>query len=63
MMNLIEDKSTLLSFSKGGNKIKLLVPVWSSHKAHPLGTRVSFYYYRTDEEDGIINLNHIDAKK
>lgn len=63
MMNLIEDKSTLLSFSKGGKKIKLLIPVWSSHKAHPLGTRISFLYYRTDGEDGIINLNHIDAKK
>jgi hypothetical protein len=63
MMNLIEDKSTLLSFSKGSKKIKLLIPVWSSHKAHPLATRISFFYYRTDNEDGIINLNHIDAGK
>lgn len=63
MMNLIEDKSTLLSFIKGSKKIKLLVPVWSSHKAHPFATRISFLYYRTEGEDGIINLNHIDAKK
>ena len=62
-MNLIEDKSTLLSFIKGSKKIKLLVPVWSSHKAHPFATRISFLYYRTEGEDGIINLNHIDAKK
>ncbi len=62
-MNLIEDKSTLLSFSKGGKKIKLLVPVWSSHKAHPLGTRISFFYYRVEDGDGIININHIDAGK
>jgi len=63
MMNLIEDKSTLLSFIKGSKKIKLLVPVWSSNRAHPFATRISFLYYRTEGEDGIINLNHIDAKK
>lgn len=63
MMNLIEDKSTLLSFLKGSPKIELLVPIWSSHKAHPLGSRISFIYYRTKSEDGIINFNHIDAKK
>lgn len=62
-MNLIEDKSTLLSFLKGSPKIELLVPIWSSHKAHPLGSRISFIYYRTKSEDGIINFNHIDAKK
>lgn len=62
-MNLIEDKSTLLSFLKGGTKLKLFVPVWSSHKAHPMGTRISFVYYRTDTIDGIINFNHIDANK
>jgi len=62
-MNLIEDKSTLLSFLKGGTKLKLFIPVWSSHKAHPMGTRISFVYYRTEEGDGIINFNHIDANK
>lgn len=62
MMNLIEDKSTLLSFLKGSQKIELLIPVWSSHRAHPLGSRISFVYYRTQSEDGIINFNHIDAK-
>ena len=61
-MNLIEDKSTLLSFLKGSPKVDLLFPVWSSHKAHPLGTRISFIYYRIGETDGIINFNHIDAK-
>jgi len=62
MMNLIEDKSTLLYFLKGSPKIKLLIPVWSSQKAHPMGSRISFVYYRTQSEDGIINYNHIDAK-
>ena len=62
MMNLIEDKSTLLSFLKGSPKVDLLFPVWSSHKAHPLGNRISFLYYRIGETDGIINFNHIDAK-
>jgi hypothetical protein len=62
MMNLIEDKSTLLSFLKGSPKIELIIPVWSSHRAHPLGSRISFIYYRTISEDGIINFNHIDAK-
>ena len=61
-MNLIEDKSTLLSFLKGSPKIELIIPVWSSHKAHPFGNRISFIYYRTSSQDGIINLNHIDAK-
>jgi hypothetical protein len=62
MMNLIEDKSTLLSFLKGSPKIELIIPVWSSHRAHSLGNRISFIYYRTISEDGIINFNHIDAK-
>jgi len=63
-MNLIEDKHTLLLFLKGIINIDLIVPVWSSHKAHPLGNRLSFLYYRqNDESDGIINFNHIDAKK
>jgi len=63
-MNLIEDKHTLLLFLKGIINIDLIVPVWSSHKAHPLGNRLSFLYYRqNDGSDGIINFNHIDAKK
>jgi hypothetical protein len=64
MMNLIEDKSTLHSFLKGSPNIELLIPVWSSHRAHPFGTRISFIYYREKNGvDGIINFNHIDAKK
>jgi len=62
-MNLIEDKKTLESFLKNNSDIELLVPVWSSHKAHPLGNRISFIYYRNGSDDGIINLNHIDANK
>ena len=62
-MNLIEDKHTLLSFLEGNVNIDLIVPVWSSHRAHPLGNRLSFIYYRqSDGSDGIINFNHIDAK-
>jgi len=64
MMNLIEDKSTLLSFLGGNINIDLIIPVWSSHRAHPLGSRLSFIYFRqSNGEDGIINFNHIDAKK
>ena len=63
-MNLIEDKHTLLSFLGGNVNIDLIIPVWSSHRAHPLGNRLSFIYYRqSDGSDGIINFNHIDAKK
>jgi len=63
-MNLIEDKSTLLSFLKGNPNIELIIPVWSSHRAHPIGSRISFVYYREESGvDGIINFNHIDAKK
>ena len=63
-MNLIEDKHTLLLFLEGITNIDLIIPVWSSHRAHPLGNRISFLYFRkSDGEDGIINFNHIDAKK
>ena len=63
-MNLIEDKSTLLSFLGGNVNIDLIIPVWSSHRAHPLGSRLSFIYFRqSNGDDGIINFNHIDAKK
>ena len=63
-MNLIEDKQSLQSFLGGNVNIDLIVPVWSSHRAHPLGNRLSFIYFRQmNGEDGIINFNHIDAKK
>ena len=60
-MNLIENRDTLHFFVQSNPNIRLLVPVWSSHKAHQFGTHISFVYYRTDSEDGIINFNHIDA--
>jgi hypothetical protein len=63
-MNLIETKSTLHFFVKSNPTIDLIIPVWSSRKAHPLTSRISFVYYReTNGNDGIINFNHIDAKK
>lgn len=63
-MNLIEDKKTLQRFLEGNPNIDLIIPVWSSHRAHPLGNRLSFLYFRqSDGKDGIINFNHIDAKK
>ena len=63
-MNLIEDKQSLQSFLGGNVNIDLIIPVWSSHRAHPLGNRLSFIYFRQiNGEDGIINFNHIDAKK
>ena len=62
-MNLIETKQSLQIFIKSKPDIKLLIPIWSSHRAHPYQTRISFFYYRTTDSDGIINCNHIDAKK
>jgi hypothetical protein len=62
-MNLIETKSTLKQLISTKPKVELLIPVWSSHRAHPLGTVMSFLYYRTKSEDGIINFHHIDAGK
>ena len=40
-----------------------MVPVWSSPKAHSFDCSISFVYLRTDDEDLIINFNHIDAAK
>ncbi len=60
-MNLIENRDTLHFFVQSKPNIRLLVPVWSSQKEHQLGTHISFLYYRTDTEDGIINFHHIDA--
>lgn len=63
-MNLIETKSSLHFFVKSNPTIDLIVPVWSSHKSHQFMNRISFIYYRlNDGNDGIININHIDAKK
>ena len=60
-MNLIENTLTLANFVKSRPKIGLIVPVWSSPRGHELGNKISFVYYRTDTEDGIINFSHIDA--
>ena len=60
-MNLIESKDTLQTFLKKKKQINLLFPIWSSSRAHPLVSNMSFIYFRTDDEDGIINFNHIDA--
>lgn len=60
-MNLIENTLALANFAKSRPKIGLIVPVWSSPKSHEFGSSISFVYYRTDTEDGIINFNHIDA--
>ena len=60
-MNLIENRDTLHFFVQSKPNIRLLVPVWSSKTEHQWGTHVSFLYYRTDSEDGIINFHHIDG--
>ena len=60
-MNLIENRDTLHFFVQSNPNIRLLIPVWSSHKAHEWGTHLSFLYYRTETDDGIINFNHVDA--
>jgi hypothetical protein len=60
-MNLIENRDTLHFFVQSNPNIRLLIPVWSSPKAHEFGTHLSFLYYRTETDDGIINFNHVDA--
>lgn len=60
-MNLIETKDTLQIFLQQKKEIKLIIPIWSSNKEHPLISSISFVYYRTESEDGIINFNHIDG--
>jgi hypothetical protein len=62
-MKLIENNHTLLSFCQSHRPVKLMVPVWSSPKAHPFDCSISFVYIKTDEDDYIINFNHIDATK
>lgn len=59
-MNLIESNIALQSLKD----IILLIPVWSSPKSHEWVTNISFFYYKTKSgEDGIININHIDADR
>jgi len=62
-MNLIETNDILLSFYKSSPKVALMVPVWSSPKAHEYDTSISFVYLRTEKSDYLINFNHIDAKQ
>jgi hypothetical protein len=62
-MNLIETNNALLEFYKSNPKVDLLVPVWSSPKAHEYDTSISFAYVRTNNSDYIINFNHIDASQ
>jgi hypothetical protein len=60
-MNFIESKDSLQNFLQKKIKIDLLFPIWSSSKAHPLVSDISFVYYKSEYEDGIINFNHIDG--
>jgi len=60
-MNLIENTLSLANLAKSRPKIGLMIPVWSSARGHEWSSKISFVYYRTETEDGIINFNHIDA--
>jgi hypothetical protein len=62
-MKLIENNHTLLSFCQSHKPVRLMIPVWSSPKAHQFDCSISFVYLRTDEDDYIINFNHIDGAK
>ena len=62
-MKLIENNHTLLSFCQSHKQVRLMIPVWSSPKAHQFDCSISFVYLRTDEDDYVINFNHIDAAK
>lgn len=58
-MKLIETNESLQSLTD----LQLLIPIWSSPKGHECASNISFFYYKTKSEDGIININHIDADK
>ena len=60
-MNIIQTNDELLSFCQTNPKVLLLIPIWSSSKAHEYTTTISFVYVRTEFTDYIINFNHIDA--
>jgi hypothetical protein len=60
-MFLIESNTQLQQLADSKEKIKLIVPVWSSSTEHELNTTISFYYVRTECNEYIINQNHIDA--
>jgi hypothetical protein len=62
-MKIIENNHILLSFCKNHSPILLMVPIWSSPKAHQFDCSISFLYLRTEEEEYIINFNHIDAQQ
>jgi hypothetical protein len=62
-MNLIETNKALLSFYTSNHRVVLVVPIWSSPKAHEYDTSISFIYLRTNDSDYIINFNHIDGNK
>jgi hypothetical protein len=62
-MKIIENNHILLSFCKSHPTILLMVPIWSSPKAHQFDCSISFLYLRTEEEECIINFNHIDAQQ
>lgn len=62
-MIIIENNAQLLSFCQTNPKVLLLIPVWSSPRAHEYNTHLSFVYIRTKDSEYIINVNHIDAGK
>ena len=62
-MKIIENNHILLSFCQNHKPIQLMVPVWSSPKAHQFDCSISFLYLRTEEDEYIINFNHIDAQQ
>jgi hypothetical protein len=60
-MFLIESDKQLQQLTAVKKEIKLVVPVWSSIAKHELTTTVSFVYFRTNTDEYIVNLQHIDA--
>lgn len=60
-MFLIESDKQLQQLTAVKKEVKLVVPVWSSNSKHELTTTLSFVYLRTEKEEYVVNLNHIDA--
>jgi hypothetical protein len=60
-MFLIESDKQLQQLADSRQDIKLIFPVWTSTTEHELATSISFIYCRSESNEWIINLNHIDA--
>lgn len=61
-MIIVESNQEINEFlKKWDNYPSLVVPIWCDLEKHPLNNKLSFLYIHIEENDYIINFNHIDA--